>query len=88
MLDTWIQYTPDKERLQVFSEYEPNPTMTVEDVSDGAQQMSDALTLFFNEAVERIKTRQAREVFEQLMEKQKSDRAKISEHLQSINRGV
>jgi len=88
VLNTWIQYTPDKELLDPFHSYEPSPDMHVQDISQTAQKMSDALLQFFREAVERVKSEPARAVFEQLLKKQESDRAKLAEHLESIHRGV
>lgn len=88
VLDTWIQYAPDKELLEPFQSYTPSPDMDEAAVADTAQKMSDALLQFFSEAVDRLKTEPAREVFEQLLKKQESDRAKLAEHLDSIQRGI
>lgn len=88
VLDTWIQYTPDKEGLEPFHSYEPAPDMDVDDVVDTARKMNDALLQFFKEAIERVQSEPAKEVFEQLLLKQESDRAKLAEHLESVHRGV
>ncbi len=87
-LETWIQYTPDKEILESVAGSQVDPDLSAKEVAVNAQRMDEALVTFYRHAVERIKTRLAREAFEQLLEQQKSDRAKLAEHLQSVDRGI
>lgn len=88
VLDAWIQFTPDKEMLEPIEAAEVKPDISVEELVRNAQRMDGTLMEFYQDAIERVKSKPAREFFEQLLTKQESDRAKLAEHLQSTERGV
>lgn len=88
ILDTWIQYTPDKELLESFQSFTPSPDMDVDAVAETARKMGDALVQFFRDTLERVDSEPVRDVFEQLVKKQETDRAELAQHLDSVHRDM
>ncbi|MBN1835923.1 MAG: hypothetical protein JW820_08730 [Spirochaetales bacterium] len=68
VLDTWFQYVPDGIPLRDLETLELQPHMTIKEATALAMRMDDILIGFYRELAGNAETREARELFQSLLE--------------------
>lgn len=87
LLETWMQYGPEEDTLDVPDPGELDADMDVDDVVATALDLDDALVRFYEEVAERAKSSDVRDLFRKLREQQESEKAKLKRAAHQIRHG-
>lgn len=88
LLDTWLQYGPEKEPLSVPAFSDLHAEMGVDEIANEAQRFNDALTAFYEDVAQRAELEEVQRMFRKLAEQQKEDKAKLTIDAQSAKRDL
>jgi len=77
LLDTWMQYGPDEDRLEVPSFDDLTADGAIDQVEKAALRFDDALAAFYADAAGRAQNEKVRQLFARLAEQHESDKADV-----------
>jgi rubrerythrin len=86
LLDTYMQYAPAEEQLEIPKAAELSPDMDVDQVENIARRLNDSLIDFYEQAAEKVKARKVRDLFLKLKEQQQDDKRKQAHNASAIRR--
>ncbi|MFW5639903.1 MAG: hypothetical protein ACOC0H_01915 [Thermodesulfobacteriota bacterium] len=84
VLETWFQYTPEKDILGPLKATDPAPDLTVEQVMKTAMKMDTTLIRFLEELTEQADSQPVTEVFQKLVEMETAEDRLLAEQTQGI----
>lgn len=84
VLETWFQYTPEKDILGPLRAARPAPDLTVDQVMKTAMKMDTTLIRFLEELTEQADSQPVTEVFQNLVEMETAEDRLLAEQTQGI----
>ena len=83
LLETWLQYGPDDQPLDLPPVHEIADDMSLDDIQAVALRFDAALAAFYADAARRVMSDDARELFHNLVQEHEADKATIRKNVES-----
>jgi len=84
LLDTWIQYAPDRDVLSIPQAKDLDKNMTVDDVVKIAMELDEHLARFYSEAARSVDFSELKDFFCKLQEQEQADKAELARNAEMI----
>jgi rubrerythrin len=84
LLNTWIQYTPDRGVLSIPEVKDFEKDATLDDVIEIAMELDDRLVHFYSEAARLVDSYELKDLFNKLKEQEEEEKSEIKKNATSI----
>lgn len=85
ILDTWIDFSQDKQILRFPADIDIEPDMSVEQVIKIAMQLDECLIRLYRQLVDNTNVPELREIFEELLALEESEKHRVARQSLRIN---
>jgi len=85
-LDTWMQYTPDRDRLSVPVADTFDPQITVEEMVTVMQDLDNRIIDFYTESIQWVDIPELRELFDRLREQERTENIEVAKQAALLER--